>query len=126
MKHAERFTKKELEDIINIENYIEQYKDDEKLICLNDVPEAITLWEIQDQNAYPSDVVLIRLGTRDNPDICVSLAGGDERSSEVSGLYSINEWTPEEMYEDFRQMMNEWLKKDFWYDDEEKKYRPVK
>lgn len=126
MKHAERFTKKQLEDITNIENYIDQYKDDDRLIYLNEVPEAITIWEIQDQNGYPSDTILTNIGTKDDPDICIIIQGGDEYSSEVQGRYSINGWSPEEMYEDFQQMMNEWLNKEFWYDDEEKKYRPVK
>lgn len=124
MKNAKDFTKKQLEDIINIENYIEEYKDDYRLIYLNDVPEAIILWEIQDQNGYPSDVLLRRFGTSDNPDICVIISGGDEYSSFISVRYSLNDWTAEEMYVDFIGVMDRWKKEKF-VADEYGKYRHI-
>lgn len=103
---------KKCEKVAHMEKYIEQNKNDDKLIRQNK-PTEHDILDLCDQNGFAFEMWLSNDAAADEPDICLEIRGADEHSNMVGRAYGIYEYTASEIYEDFSMLVQRWLKEPF-------------
>lgn len=109
------------EEVAHMEKYIHKMRNYDKLIHQNK-PTEHDILDLSDQNGFAFEFWLSNDGDSENPDICLEIRGADEYSNMVGRAYGIDEYTAEEIYEDFSSLVQRWLKEPFIEDSNGKLY----